>query len=158
LVFFRIHPFLAICIVIFCLFWIFQLRELLVDLRDFWEIKQFYNRELIISEEELQTIQWTEIVSRLIRVPRLSLSKERMTHLDIANRIMRKENYLIAMINKDILNLEVPFISMFGLRKKQVVTKTLEWGLSFTIFSYVFDNNNNNLHGLNRQILDSHRA
>lgn len=52
---------------------------------------------------------------------------------------MRKENYLIALINKDLLNLRLP---LPFLRPKLVVTKTIEWGLSFALFNYIFDEHN----------------
>lgn len=59
-------------------------------------------------------------------------------NLDIANRILRKENYLIALFNKEILNLTLP-IPYFC--HKKILTKTLEWNLSFCILNYIFDEN-----------------
>lgn len=54
-------------------------------------------------------MEWRTIVQRIIRVPGLCrVKKDPMTPLDIINRIMRKENYLIAMINKGILALYIP--------------------------------------------------
>ena len=41
---------------------------------------------------------------------------------------MRKENYLIALINKDILDLHIPFPF---LRNSVFITKTIEWGLTY---------------------------
>eukprot|EP01117_Protostelium_nocturnum_P001843 TRINITY_DN1231_c0_g1_i1.p1 TRINITY_DN1231_c0_g1~~TRINITY_DN1231_c0_g1_i1.p1 ORF type:complete len:640 (-),score=181.11 TRINITY_DN1231_c0_g1_i1:170-2089(-) len=146
-----IHPFLAICIGIFFFYWMYQLRSFISEMKRMWNMKKFYNRELNISEEEIHTVEWNEVVSALTKVPRLCISMDRMTHLDIANRIMRKENYLIALINKEILNLEIPFLPFVS--KTQVVTKTLEWGLSLTIFNFIFENDI-----LNRQILDNHRS
>lgn len=51
------------------------------------------------------------------------------------------------MINKEILNLNIPFIPGTN---RAVVTQTLEWSLSLTIFSYVFGN-----HGLQHHIISS---
>merc|ERR1711939_595785 len=55
---------------------------------------------------------------------------------DIANRLLRKENYIIAMINKDILDmtLPVPF-----LRNRQLFTRTLEWNLNWCIMDFIFN-------------------
>lgn len=63
---------------------------------------------------------------------------DRLTVHDITNRIMRKENYLIALFNKDILNISIslPFI-----RHKKILTKTLEWNLSYCILGLIFDEN-----------------
>jgi len=63
-------------------------------------------------------------------------SKQRMDAHDIANRIMRKDNYFIAMINRDILNLTVPI----PILNRPLLTKTLEWNINLCIMKYVFDN------------------
>jgi len=63
-------------------------------------------------------------------------SKQRMDAHDIANRIMRKDNYFIAMIDRDVLELKlpVPFLST-----RPMLSRTLEWNLNLCIMKYVFD-------------------
>lgn len=56
---------------------------------------------------------------------------------DIANRLMRKDNYLIALFNKEILDLTIPL--PFLRNKGSMLTKTLEWNLSLCILDYVFN-------------------
>jgi autophagy-related protein 9 len=63
-------------------------------------------------------------------------SKQRMDAHDIANRIMRKDNYFIAMINRDVLDLTVPIPI---LNTRPLLTRTLEWNLNLCIMKYVFD-------------------
>ena len=63
-------------------------------------------------------------------------SKQRMDAHDIANRIMRKDNYFIAMINRDVLDLTVPVPI---LNARPLLTKILEWNLNLCIMKYVFD-------------------
>lgn len=64
---------------------------------------------------------------------------------DIANRIMRQENYLIALFNKELLDLRVPLpdiMKRFGMGeegKGRVLTKALEWNLRFCLMEYLFD-------------------
>ena len=56
---------------------------------------------------------------------------------DVANRIMRQENYLIALFNKDVLDLTIP---LPGLRlRPPALTKTLEWNLTFSLLGFLFD-------------------
>ena len=69
---------------------------------------QFYSNVLDINVNELPTMDWSEIVRRLvIAQDNGSVTLQRgggsLNALHIASRIMRKENYLIAMINNDIL-------------------------------------------------------
>ena len=63
-------------------------------------------------------------------------SKQRMDAHDIANRLMRKDNYLIALINKDVLDftLPVPFMG-----NKQLFSKMMQWNLGLCILDFVFD-------------------
>ena len=113
----------------------------------------FYRYLLEIPDSDIQTVSWQEIVKRLMLlrdsnpataagVPERhrrfmgSQSKQRMDAHDIANRLMRRDNYLIALINKDILDLTLPIPF---LKSKQFFSKTLEWNLSLCILDYVFD-------------------
>jgi autophagy-related protein 9 len=66
-------------------------------------------------------------------------SKQRMDAHDIANRLMRKDNYYIAMVNKDILDcsINIPFLG-----KRQFFTRTVEWNLHLAITDFVFDQQN----------------
>ncbi len=67
---------------------------------------------------------------------------------DIANRIMRQENYLIALFNKELLDLRVPIpkiLQKFGISrateegKGKLLTRALEWNLRFCLIEYLFD-------------------
>lgn len=59
-----------------------------------------------------------------------------MTEHDIISRIMRKENYLIGMLNKGILALHV---SLPCMRPKFMLTKTLEWNIKWCVLNNMFD-------------------
>lgn len=58
---------------------------------------------------------------------------------------MRQENYLIALFNKELLDLRVPLLK--PLRrfvpeekgKGKVLTQALEWNLRFCLMDYLFD-------------------
>ena len=60
-----------------------------------------------------------------------------LTQHDVVSRIMRKENYLIGMLNKGVLALHVT-TPCFGLRKKFMLTKTLEWNLHWCLLDCMF--------------------
>jgi len=145
-----LSTFYALCLAIFCIFWVIRASNFIADMRENLEIRYFYEKELKISSEELKTIEWKEVSRRIIQVPGLCLSKEKMTHLDIVNRIMRKENYMIILINKDILQLRLPlpFVS-----RRNIITKTLELSLHLSIFNSVFDGE-----GINSDLKDPSKS
>ncbi|KAI5950627.1 ATG9 [Candida margitis] len=115
------------------------------------EVQNFYRYLLNVGDDELSTISWKTIVERLMLLKDYNSltsssnptenhyindlsSKVRLDAHDIANRIMRRDNYMIALINKDVLDLSVLFMD-----QKQSLTKTLEWNLKLCIDNFVFN-------------------
>lgn len=138
---------------IFAFYFIWKSLQYLLDLRRLLNIRDFYNHLLNIPEHDMQTISWQDVVVRIMALrdqnPRTasnltreqrqwigSQSKERLDAHDIANRLMRRENYLIALFNKDILDLSVP-LPFLG--NRHMLSRTLEWTLIFSILDFVFD-------------------
>lgn len=134
-------------------YFIWKSIQYLLDLRRLRNICEFYIHLLDIPDEDMQTITWQEVVARIMALrdqnPKTattlsaaqrqwlgSQSKERLDASDIANRLMRRENYMIAMFNKDVLDLRVP---VPFLRNRQLLTRTIEWLLMFNILDFVFD-------------------
>jgi autophagy-related protein 9 len=114
----------------------------------------------VFLQADIQTISWSEIVRRigLIREenPLTAISSKgsrnnddtttaKLDAHDIANRIMRQENYLIALFNKELLDLRVPLPYIFKQflteeeGKGKVLTQALEWNLRFCLMEYLFD-------------------
>lgn len=153
---------------LFAFFWIGKLFQYLMDIRRLHYMHNFYRYLLEIPDSDIQTVSWQEIVKRLMALRDLnpataagtserhrrftgSQSKQRIDAHDIANRLMRRDNYLIALFNKDILDFTLPLPLI---RNRQLFSKTLEWNLSFCILDFVF-----NEHGQVRPLFlkDSHR-
>ena len=55
---------------------------------------------------------------------------------------MRKENYLIALINKELMDLRLPIPILRSYFSQPVITKTIEWSLTYSLFNFVFDEHN----------------
>ncbi|KAI5305697.1 hypothetical protein KEM56_003605 [Ascosphaera pollenicola] len=135
------------------LFWIGKAFQYTLDVVRLSHMHDFYYYLLGVSDTDIQTISWQEVVSRLMTLRDLnpataqavspkyrkfigSQSKQRMDAQDIANRLMRKENYLIALFNKDILDLTLPIPF---LKHRQLFSHTLEWNLNICILDFVFN-------------------
>lgn len=83
---------------------------------------------------------WSELLHRLVLVQgttRLCAARD-LDELDIVGRVMRKENYLIGMLNAGVLGLYVKGLGPFGGRRF-MLTKTLEWNLYLCILDPMFD-------------------
>ncbi|EGW31409.1 uncharacterized protein SPAPADRAFT_51426 [Spathaspora passalidarum NRRL Y-27907] len=121
------------------------------------EIRNFYHYLINIDDEELMTINWKTIVERLMLLKDYNTltstndpqrhyvndlsSKVRLNAHDIANRIMRRENYMIAMMNKDILDLTLFDNRFFSITQNSILTKTLEWNLKLCIDNFIYNQN-----------------
>ncbi|EEQ30487.1 Atg9p [Microsporum canis CBS 113480] len=138
---------------LFTIFWIGKLFQYAVDFRRLRQMQDFYQHLLGIPDADIQTVSWQQVVSRLMALrdsnPSTaaavsakhrrflgSQSKQRMDAHDIANRLMRRENYLIALFNKDILDLTLP---LPFLRSRQLFSRTLEWNLNLCVLDYAFN-------------------
>ncbi|KAJ2222228.1 autophagy protein atg9 [Coemansia sp. RSA 485] len=129
----------------FAAFWLAQMIRAAMDVPSLLEIRAFYTEVLGITPADISTAAWHEVVSRMVKLRDAEIREYRgltksrilgyrLTADAIVNRIMRRENYMIALFNKDVLNISIP-----GLGRQQVLTKALEWNLSFCLMSYLFD-------------------
>lgn len=90
-----------------------------IRLGRYWQIRRFCTNvlDLPTTDTGLSDLTWSEVQQRLIESQRdfqLSVFKLNLNELDIYNRILRHTNYLIAMINQDILPIKfrIPSVSM----------------------------------------------
>ncbi|KIW11330.1 hypothetical protein PV08_10630 [Exophiala spinifera] len=132
--------------------WLWNLVLSFFDIFRLRQMHDFYLYLLDIPETEIQSISWQEVVSRLMALrdsnPTItstfrkpggylrSQDKQRMDAHDIASRLMRRENYMIAMMNKDLLDLTLPIPF---LRNRKLFTRTLEWNIELCIMDFVFN-------------------
>lgn len=142
---------------LFALFWFLKVFQYVGDIKRLSDLRNFYQYLLGISENDMQTISWQEVVNRLSTLKDKNLATaSKPVKLDahsVANRIMRKENYLIAMISRDILDLSIhlphlPLIhtlsgrsttDKYGKRVAAFFSRTLEWALSLCVMDFVFN-------------------
>ncbi|UNI17332.1 autophagy protein atg9, variant 2 [Purpureocillium takamizusanense] len=138
---------------LYSFFFIWKAVQYFFEIRRLIYVRDFYVYLLEIPEPDMQTVSWQDVVARLMTLrdqnPKTatnmpsnlrrfigSQSKERLDAHDIANRLMRKDNYLIAMINKDILKFSLP---LPFLRGRQLFSKTMEWYLHYGIMDMAFN-------------------
>ncbi|KLT42729.1 APG9-domain-containing protein [Cutaneotrichosporon oleaginosum] len=110
-----------------CAFFVLRLMFFIRNIPRLNALWRFYTYLLGVEDSDIQTVPWPTIVRLINDVkkdnPVTSLSngganalvtmvgrgepKAKLDAHDIANRVMRQENYLIALFNKDLLDLRV---------------------------------------------------
>ena len=123
-----------ICLLLALVFWATRALATFYHFFQFWDIKSFYNVALKITDDELDSISWHEIQQRLIVAQNeysMCIHKSQLTELDIYHRILRYKNYMVAMVNKDLLPVHVlvPFVG-----DVLFLSKGLKYNLEFLFF------------------------
>lgn len=159
-----------VAIWLFTLFIIFKIYQLFVEYPRLMQIHDFYLHLLEIPDSDMQTVSWQDVVRRLMDLRDSNAitvqkkispasrrfigtqSKAKLDAHDIANRLMRRENYMIALFNKEILDLTLPIPFLQG---RQFFSRTMLWNIDWCIMDMVFNPDN----GQVRQLVlkDSHR-
>ena len=81
-------------------FWVVAAIRSWRQVKDAKEMQHFYHEQLGLAEADLLSIQWYEVVDEIVKKQKVAgLTHNQHDALDIANRIMRHDNYFIAMIN-----------------------------------------------------------
>ncbi|KAK3441177.1 hypothetical protein EUGRSUZ_B01536 [Eucalyptus grandis] len=138
---------------IFSIYWIFCFLRFFAQLKDILAIRHFYYDSLHVTDNELQTIPWATILEKVVQLQnsqQLCIVKYLSAH-DIVMRLMRKENYLIGMLNKGVLAFPIsiwvpgagPVVKVGRglIQHRLILTKTLEWTLNWCILQSMFDRN-----------------
>lgn len=138
---------------LFSFYWCFCLLRFLTQLRDTLEVRRFYHHRLHISDRELQTSSWSALLDKIVKFQenqRLSVVRELSAH-DVVMRIMRRDNYLIGMVNKGVFAVPLPAWvpgsgpvasrDRQGNERRLLLTKTLEWSLDWCVLQHMFDRN-----------------
>ncbi|CAN8247598.1 unnamed protein product [Cochlearia groenlandica] len=140
-------------LVLFSVYWIFCFLRFFAQLKDTLDFRHFYYNNLHITDKEILTMPWATVLEKVVQLQSsqsLCVVKDLSAH-DIVMRLMRKENYLIGMLNKGLLSFPIshwipgagPVVKSApdGTQYHLVLTKTLEWTLNWCILQSMFDTN-----------------
>ncbi|KAG8834442.1 autophagy protein atg9 [Serendipita sp. 399] len=167
----RLPPVPALFLILFSTFYAYQLLAFFLSLTRLYQMRDFYTHLLKIPDVDISTVPWSTVVARISSIrdenPITAIGNNaggtsdeqgtgtaKLDAHDTANRIMRQENYLIAMFNKDLLDLRLPIptiaqriLSMVGIYQEEstnsaagtTLTRALEWNLRFCLMDFLFD-------------------
>ncbi|KAL6564112.1 autophagy protein atg9 [Orobanche hederae] len=139
---------------IFSVYWIFCFLRFFAQLKETLKIRRFYYNSLQVTDNEIQTTSWSSILEKVVQMQhsqQLCVVKDLSVH-DVVMRLMRKENYLIGMLNKGVLAFPMSWWvpgaattvnvgSNNCIQHRLVLPKTLEWTLNWCILQSMFDSN-----------------
>eukprot|EP00435_Cladocopium_sp_Y103_P032354 s2230_g8.t1 len=119
---------------IFSLYWGFNVYQMVSVCMQACQMRSFYKEQLgIVSDESLETMLWSEVVSRLVQCQkeaRLCIVQEELTALEITNIIMRQDNFIIGLTDHDAFTKNLPG----WIPRRLVYTKAPLWNILLAIF------------------------
>ncbi|KAF2487308.1 autophagy protein Apg9-domain-containing protein [Neohortaea acidophila] len=137
----------------FVMYWLSRLVQFASSTRRLFHMHNFFLHVLGISDQDMQTVSWVRVVEGLVKVQHANIAtadpppkvreflkynqpQQRINAESVANRLMRKDNYYVAMYNKDIFDftLPLPFVG-----SRQFYSKSLEWCIDFCLTNFIFD-------------------
>lgn len=130
--FFNLDAFSWVLLSIFFIFAFVKILNLLNGTISYKRLQSFYNKELNINDHDLINTTWEKI---------LKLMKHRFDNDDvdvyyISNKIMGQDNYMLALIDNDIIQFSY-------------LTRLMEWNLYYCIIQYIYDEESNVIKNIN---------
>lgn len=145
--FFRqISIFGIICISVFGGFWWVQFMRFWNRLPLYDQVSRFYHHLLDIQDKDFgDTIDFADICDSVMKLhDKDKVVGDSLDARDICNRIMRRDNYFIALFNRDLLHLSDGLPQFLG-NNCRLLNRILEWNISFCLLGYVFEGENSSI-------------
>ncbi|OQS02261.1 autophagy-related protein [Thraustotheca clavata] len=134
-------------------YWFTRVLAFISSTCDALDMNVFYTEKLRIDARQVQTMKWDEVLDRLFAL--MPTAKDRsssytlkidssnfQTPLDIARRVMRKENYLIAFLNSPLFHVALPLPAWLTLSSHVLFSRNMEWNINVCLFDFMLDNSN----------------
>jgi autophagy-related protein 9 len=119
---------------LYSLYYFYYFLQVVQETNDTFHI---FTDKLGISDQELPYITWDVVVNKLIEKQqkyRFCIVKNDLSALDISNRIMRRDNYLIGLVMNGVV---VPSVCLPPEGAQLRFTKVTEWVLRFALLDFI---------------------
>ncbi|KAF0700259.1 Aste57867_9214 [Aphanomyces stellatus] len=161
--------------VLFFAFWVTRALAFVSNARDAVDMDVFYREKLRIDGRQVQTMTWDEVVDRVLallppspdrKAPLTPLAHRSSyqlqvdplhmsTPLDLARRILRKENYMIAFMNSATFQ-AASSTWMTRLTSHVIFSRNMEFNLQLCLLDPMFDAATATLNPLSPEMLKKH--
>ena len=122
--FFSFNFSISIFFITFVVILIFRVVNLINDISLFISIKEFYNDELEIEDNELGIIKWNTVINKF----KDKYNDDDITIYYINNKITSIDNYFISLVDKNII-------------KTKNISKLFEWNIKYCFINSLYSKN-----------------
>lgn len=138
-----VSPIIVLILLVAMVFWAHQLCRAIWRAWKYWEIRMFYTEALKIPPSELKNYAWEDVLKKLQIAQKhykMNIRKQDLTELDIHHRILRFNNFMVAMVNRSKLPCKIN-IPLYG--EKVFFSEGLRYNYEMILFwgyGAAFDN------------------
>lgn len=142
-------------LVLFGIYAMWRFAKFLRDVRRMVRVREFYAKHLKMSDFELRTARWADVLERLCAVEAgavLNLSEGEFHRMQtacqspsvVAALITKKENFFKKLLELGhfnfVLNIRIPFRNTVLYQSEvMLLTRGLQWNITYCIVNYFFD-------------------
>jgi Autophagy protein Apg9. len=139
---------MVLYVLLFSAYGIFSIATFITNMKDAMQSKFIFEDKLGISVRKLEggAVEWHEIVRKILELQqsgeyRVAIhGQDIKDELVVAQRIMRRENFMISFFNQDLLDLTIPVPWKGGRRfRTKFYSKSIEWSIYYCVLSYMFN-------------------
>lgn len=106
----NMNAYFVIVLVIYGVFFTWKIIKLIVSAKTFYPIYTYFKDELLITDFQIRTMRWTNVIKRINETNNIKgIDALKLHH--IASRILKRENYMIALFNNRILDIAILKVS-----------------------------------------------
>lgn len=119
----------------------FAIWSFLLTIRTALESKAVFEEQLGVSSRQLEggVVEWETVVAKILELQtsgsyQIAHHGQNLDALIIANRILRKENFMVALVNRGLLDLTIPLLG-----NQQFFSPSIEWSIYFAVLNFMFN-------------------
>jgi autophagy-related protein 9 len=132
----KVNIYMICFIIISSLYWLWYTLRSIMDIIMFNQYNKYFKYTLNIDINNISLITWNDVINEMIK------NDNTLSHSVIINHIMRIDNYMIAIVSNNILDMRKKYYSDYFI-----------WMFKFCLLSDIINSNNR----LNISLLHNHK-
>lgn len=145
----------VVALVVFGIYGAWRLTKFARDLKRMYRVKSFYETELRMTDFDLRTARWADVLAALKPLPATSyacldpIDPGRMRAVcqsdqTIACIVTKKENFFKKLLELGlfdfVFNLRIPYVHLTYSTDIMMLTRGLQWNIIYCVVNFFFDN------------------
>lgn len=117
-----LNVFIILFVIVFLIYWLWTVLSSTIDILNSIKYNYYFSIALQVDINNIIVFTWNDIINKMIKYD------NSLNHHIIISNIMKYDNYMVALVNQDILNVRKTYYSNY-----------FEWMIRFCIINRLFN-------------------